>query len=419
MFSSAHSSQVLDFNPRFSKRLLWNSPLMNLEKKRSRRFVYGDCGRLRLARALTWRLHYEKRKHLVGAAGATVDPRRLIKGTQGQYVPWASQDLEGLVTRLPDIHEGAGKWIKVFEEETMGKLLAAGDIKALLAKTIGGAKMEEILQASDLERAVNSHYIDGTIFDAFRPAVWQTLRAEYPIRLDPKSLKGEQLGETENPTAYVQRQLKRWKQETEGNPERDPLMATLFRNAVIDAMPLAVKSRLEDVWSNTENEQKLKNQEKELQRKLTQLQLEKLTRKNKKKIQAPVKKEESEQMTVMAPVNAPPPAIQSSPPAAVPPNPHQIPVPVINIYTQQPESTGWKRKPAQGGQRGRGRPYTGPPGVCWGCGQPGHNKNDCPTNPWQQPPRGGRGEIWQQPYQGPSQGPVNPWRDIRGAQRIL
>ena len=88
----------------------------------------------------------------------------LIKGTEGQYVPWASQDLEGLVTRLPNIHEGAGKWIRVFEEETMGKLLSVGDIKALLAKIIGGSKMEEILQASDLDRAVDSHYMDGIHF---------------------------------------------------------------------------------------------------------------------------------------------------------------------------------------------------------------------------------------------------------------
>ncbi|KAL0152317.1 hypothetical protein M9458_052040 [Cirrhinus mrigala] len=244
----------------------------------------------------------------------------LIKGAQGQYVPWASQDLEGLVTRLPDIHEGAGKWIRVFEEETMGKLLAVGDIKALLAKTVGGAKMEEILQTASLDRAVNSHNMDGIIFDVFRPAVWQALRAECPIRLDPKSLKGDELKETENPTTYFQRQLKRWKQETEGNPETDPLMATLLRQAVIDAMPPAVKCRLEDVVglnSKThkefcdhvshaveqfrKNEQKLKNQEKELQRKLTQLQLEELTKKNKKKIQASVKKEEAEQMSVMSP----------------------------------------------------------------------------------------------------------------------
>ncbi len=312
----------------------------------------------------------------------------LIKGAQGQYVPWASQDLKGLVTRLPDIHEGAGKWIKVFGEETMGKLLAVGDIKALLAKTIGGAKMEEILQTSNLNRAVDSHYMDGTVFDAYCPAVWQALRAEYPIRLDPKSLKGEQLLDIENPITYVHRQLKRWKQETEGNPEGDPLMATLFRNAVIDAMPQAVKSRLEDVIGlnskthkelcdhvshaveqHRKNEQKLKTQEKELQRKLTQLQLEELTKKNKTKIQAPIKKEESEQLTVMSLVIAPPLTIQPSQPTAVPPNTHPIPVPIINVYTQQPEPMGWKRQTVQRGQRGRGKPYTGPPGMCWGCGQ--------------------------------------------------
>ncbi|KAL0148070.1 hypothetical protein M9458_056610, partial [Cirrhinus mrigala] len=352
----------------------------------------------------------------------------LIKGAQGQYVPWASQDLEGLVTHIPDIHEGTGKWIRVFEEETMGKLLAVGDIKALLAKTVGGAKMGEILQTASLDRAVNSHNMDGIIFDAFRPAVWQALRAEYPIRLDPKSLKGDELKETENPTTYVQRQLKRWKQETEGNPETDPLMATLFRQAVIDAMPPAVKCRLEDVVGLTskthkefcdhvshaveqfrKNEQKLKNQEKELQRKLTQLQLEELTKKNKKKIQASVKKEEAEQMSVMSPVSAPPPTIQPNPPTAIPLTAHLTPVPIINVYTQQPGPMGWRKRPAQRGQRGRGRPTTGPPGLCWGCGQPGHSKIDCPNNPWQQHPQGARGENWPQPNRGTVQGPVNPW----------
>ncbi|KAL0147796.1 hypothetical protein M9458_056873, partial [Cirrhinus mrigala] len=288
----------------------------------------------------------------------------LIKGAQGQYIPWASQDLEGLVTRLPDMHEGAGKWIRVFEEETMGKLLAVGDIKALLAKIIGGAKMEEILQASGLERAVNSHYIDGTVYDVFRPAVWQALRAEYPTR-------------------------------TEGNPEGDPLMATLFRNAIIEAMPQTVKSKLEDVVglnSKThkefcdhvshavelyrKNEQKLLNQEKELQRKLTQLQLEELTAKRKKKVQAVVTKEESNQMTVMPPVNASHPAVQPTLPAATPPNANQAPSPIVNVYAQQQQPSEM---------------INYPPGVCCGCGQPGHYRRNCPTNPWPQAPGAGRG----------------------------
>ncbi len=57
--------------------------------------------------------------------------------------------------------------------------------------------MKEILQVSNVKRAEDSYYMDGTVFDAFRPAVWQALRDEYLIRLNPKLLQGEQLGETE------------------------------------------------------------------------------------------------------------------------------------------------------------------------------------------------------------------------------
>ncbi len=58
------------------------------------------------------------------------------------------------------------------------------------------------------------------------------------FRSDPKSLKGEQLLDIENPITYVQRQLQIWKQETEGNQEGDPLMATLFRNAVMQSLKM-------------------------------------------------------------------------------------------------------------------------------------------------------------------------------------
>ncbi len=61
----------------------------------------------------TWEQGREKGRLRAMAAQLPI----LIKGTQGQYVPWASQDLEGLVTHLPDIHEGAGKWIKVLKKK--------------------------------------------------------------------------------------------------------------------------------------------------------------------------------------------------------------------------------------------------------------------------------------------------------------
>ena len=39
----------------------------------------------------------------------------LIKGDQVQYVPWGSLDLEGLIHKLPNINDGAAKWIRTFE----------------------------------------------------------------------------------------------------------------------------------------------------------------------------------------------------------------------------------------------------------------------------------------------------------------
>ena len=70
----------------------------------------------------------------------------LIKGTQGHYVPWQTLGLAGLIARLP---EGASKWIRAFEEETVGKLLAVGDIKAVWARCFGAPSMEDILRHSN------------------------------------------------------------------------------------------------------------------------------------------------------------------------------------------------------------------------------------------------------------------------------
>ncbi|XP_057194085.1 uncharacterized protein LOC130556800 [Triplophysa rosa] len=395
----------------------------------------------------------------------------LIKGRQAQYVPWGSQDLDGLVARLPDLHEGAGKWIKMVEDETTGKLLALGDIKALLAKCVGSSKMNELLRAAGLQNAINSPFMDGNPFNGNRARMWQELRNGYPNRIDPRTLKGEHLGEEENPATYVRSQLRKWKEELERDPEEDMVMAALFRNAIVDSMPPVVKARLEDVVglnskSHKEfcdhvthaveqyrkNEQKLKNQEKELQRKLVQLQLEELARK--KKTQAVVKDKDKEEdhAAMMAPVNTPTPMMQQPGTGnTVQPAPGsglQQPAPIV-IYVKPEQQNRFGPRPMQGqgpmqAQQGRQNQGRNP---CWGCGQLGHNRRDCPINPWNMDQRQGsrwqagrqqrgqwqdqrqQGPNWQdqqqQPWQNqqqqgpvnqqqgpinPQQGPVNPWR---------
>jgi len=114
----------------------------------------------------------------------------LIRGPQGPDTPWQTLDLAGLISRLPDIHEGAGKWIKAFEEETVSKMLALGDIKAVCAQSLGVSTMGNIWMADPMA--------DGTELNAYRAGLWAALRVESPTKIDPKALKGEPLAETEN-----------------------------------------------------------------------------------------------------------------------------------------------------------------------------------------------------------------------------
>ncbi len=328
-------------------------------------------------------------------------------------MPCDNQDLDELISRLPKIHEGAEKWIKVLEEGTTSKLLVIGDIKALLAKCLGVSKMNEILGGVHLHQAIDNPRIDGAPFDKHQAEIWLALRTEYPKQMNPMSLKAVPIGNTENPNKYIQRQLRHWKQELERDLVGDPVMTALFRTTVVDAMPPRVKVKLQDVVglnSKThkefcdhvayavkqyrKNDQKLKSQNRRLQRKLTQLQLEQLTLK-KMKIQVAVKCKEEEQSVVMAPVNMPKPVAQSTTVVLVPfiqnitstENKLQ-PLARIVIYARpdHPNKTNWTR-PQQEGQRGK-RQNNGQqrvnslPGVCWGCKQPGHNRRDYPTNPW-------------------------------------
>jgi len=166
------------------------------------------------------------------------------------------------------------------------------------------------------------------------------------------------------------------------------------------------------VEQHRRNEQKLKNHERELQRRLTQLQLDELVSK-KKKVQAALK-EADEPTGVMAAVNTPnqvlPPQPVQQAPQVMQRSPHatqQAPVnvnqntlhsasqpqqPNAPIVIYMPEQQGNRNRGMMtfGRGRGRGRGYYSqprdmpPPNVCWGCSQPGHNRRNCPVNPWPQ-----------------------------------
>lgn len=65
------------------------------------------------------------------------------------------------------------------------------------------------------------------------------------MQIDPKMLRVDLIGETENPRAYVQKQLKLWSEELDKDPERDYLLHC-SKNAIVEAMPLTVKAKWSD-----------------------------------------------------------------------------------------------------------------------------------------------------------------------------
>ena len=200
------------------------------------------------------------------------------------------------------INDGAGKWIRTFEEYTAGRLLAIGEIKALLVRVLGISKMESMVENRGLNRWLGKA-MDGTTFDPYRTAAWGALRTEYPTHIDGKRLEGHLLGNTENPASFLQNERVRWRMETVKVPETDPLVSQMFRKAILQSLPALVRDKLEDVVgllsSHTHkqfndqlvhaveryrlNEQRIEEQTKEVKRKLSQCKLEEMTRKGKER----------------------------------------------------------------------------------------------------------------------------------------
>ena len=68
------------------------------------------------------------------------------KAQTHNYIPFKNSDVTTLIVDLPEIHEGASKWIRAFEEATADRGLALGCMKAVWAQTLGVSAMENMLK---------------------------------------------------------------------------------------------------------------------------------------------------------------------------------------------------------------------------------------------------------------------------------
>ncbi|KAJ8375384.1 hypothetical protein SKAU_G00059640 [Synaphobranchus kaupii] len=90
--------------------------------------------------------------------------------SRGDETAYRDEDLQNLITTLPDIQDGAAIWIRKLEEEMMGKMMALGDVKALLGKVVGREKMLDIIEQAGYRGAERS-VVDGQQFDPYRQKI--------------------------------------------------------------------------------------------------------------------------------------------------------------------------------------------------------------------------------------------------------
>ena len=121
--------------------------------------------------------HRRGKKQAKGIEPTEMAPMLVKSDGWAQYVPWSTQDMQNVMTSLPDLQNGASPWIRVLEEETTGRILAVGDLKALLGKVLGMEAMLDIFEKAGYPReGVQRAEVDGVPFNNHRGGVWAAMR---------------------------------------------------------------------------------------------------------------------------------------------------------------------------------------------------------------------------------------------------
>ncbi|XP_046905798.1 uncharacterized protein LOC124487476 [Hypomesus transpacificus] len=170
----------------------------------------------------------------------------LVRGDQMYYVPWMTMDMTGLITRLPNPYEGASRWIKAFEQETLGHNISIGDIKMILGRTLGAGGLSDVMHSRHLADVLSSHVEDENLFNGIRTEVWENLRTLFPDRVRLDMLIGETIEPSEPPMAFIHKTLGNWRPELGKNPEEAVLQQAMFRQGVVQGLSETVQGRLGD-----------------------------------------------------------------------------------------------------------------------------------------------------------------------------
>ena len=204
-------------------------------------------GRLKQIEQFLMQKEKEKQKEEEGSpvqSGSKMMPL-ITKGPMQHYQPWGHTDVAGLISRLPLLQDSAAVWVTQFENETEGKTLCLGDIKALLSQILTKETARTIFDKADMKTVMGNPMVDDVPFNEYRNKVWQALRETYPNTFSLTSMAVDKLKPDENPAVFVESTEANWRMTMESDPESNLMMRHLMKKAILDALPPPVKTELD------------------------------------------------------------------------------------------------------------------------------------------------------------------------------
>ncbi|KAK0136685.1 hypothetical protein N1851_027132 [Merluccius polli] len=160
------------------------------------------------------------------------------------YTPWGHRDMHTLANSLPPLTAGAQAWVRKFEMETSGDNLALGDVRAIISRTYGPRRTNE------LERmAGTTNLADRTPLDPYRNHLWDCLRELFPGDMKKAGISNIHIKPEENIYQYIQRAEDLWVDRNDERPSDSRIGLQTFQEALIKGLTPAVQKTLKMVAS--------------------------------------------------------------------------------------------------------------------------------------------------------------------------
>lgn len=166
-------------------------------------------------------------------------PLGQMPGGALQNKPWKLNDLTGLRAELPPLPNGAGPWLSAFQALTTGTVVAMGDIRSILAASVGIPALMAIEQT-----AGTADVEDGVPFTA--AAFCAALRTHFPIRTAALAGFSQPWKEdgSNTPVAWLHRAVQTWVQPTGEQPGDGTPACVMLKEKLLNNVPPPVKTQI-------------------------------------------------------------------------------------------------------------------------------------------------------------------------------